>query len=293
MKSTVFGKKSGWMWIVIALWAAALVTVVVLTATKIVNSAPKRPPVYRVAREDRKIALTFNCAWGDETTDAVLSALRAQGTPATFFFVGEFAQKYPESVKKIANAGHEIGNHSMRHKDPTRQDYTAVSADMDACNDLLFSLTGIKPRVYRAPSGAWDTKTVEAAENLGMTAVQWSADSVDWKDPAPETILRRVEKRVSPGGIVLLHLGKENTAAALPALLENLKAAGYEFVTVSDLLLPGETYVDGEGVQRPAAQEKQNERPAAFEPRDAIIIRKSVYKLSRRISATSAWVSTL
>lgn len=239
------------VWIVLgAVWLAVLVLIVVLTATKAVGGKAKRVPVYRVAREDQKIALTFNCAWGDETTDGVLDILKDNGIKATFFFVGTFAEDYPESVRKIVNAGHEPGNHSMRHRDPAGQSAAELRADMAECSDLIFSLTGVKPKLYRAPSGAYTDAAVETAEALGMTAVQWSADSIDWKNPTPAEITARVLKRASPGGIVLFHLGKENTLAALPDVLSALRAQGYEFCTVGELLLNGETFVDEEGVLR-------------------------------------------
>ena len=250
MKYRLIGKKQiGWA-VMAAVWLAVIITVIVLTATNRVNAEARRVPVYSVERADRAIALTFNAAWGDETTDEILDMLKENGVRATFFFVGTFAEKYPESVKKIANAGHEIANHSMRHRDPTKQTYGEISADISACSDVLYALTGVYPTLYRAPSGAYDNKTVEAAEALGLTAVQWSADSIDWKDPSPGKITERILNKTKPGGILLFHLGKENTLRALPGLLRELRSQGYEFVTVGELLLPGETYVDANGIQR-------------------------------------------
>ncbi len=246
------GKKKKMIWLLAALWLAVLAAVIVLTATETVGKTTRLTPVYSVARQDKAIALTFNAAWGDGTTDAVLQTLKDCGVRATFFFVGDYAQRYPESVKKIYNAGHELGNHSMRHKDPTKQDAAALAEDMEACGELIASLTGVKPLLYRAPSGSYNNQTVETALSLGLTPIQWSADSIDWKDPSPEEIENRILRRVSPGGILLFHLGKENTAQALPQILHKLTAQGYTFCTVGELLLQGETVVDGNGVQRPA-----------------------------------------
>ena len=250
IKSGAFGKKQA-LWAAAAvLWLLILAAVLILTATRAVNAQARRVPVYGVARGDRKLAFTFNCAWGDETTDGVLRLLRENGVRATFFIVGTFAREYPESVKKIANAGHELGNHSMRHKDPTLLTSAEIRADIEECNALIKTLTGVSPKLYRAPSGAYDNKTLEAAESLGLTAVQWSADSIDWKDPSPGKITERILNKTKPGGILLFHLGKENTLRALPGLLRELRSQGYEFVTVGELLLPGETYVDANGIQR-------------------------------------------
>ena len=167
----------------------------------------------------------------------------------SFFFVGEFAEKYPDTVRKIHNAGHDVGNHSMHHADPTKQDYVRLCSDISACNELLFSLTGREPVLYRAPSGAYNNDTVEAAEALGLTAVQWDNDSVDWKEITAAEMTKRVLKKLSPGSVMLFHLGKKNTVQALPEILEGILAEGYQVLPVSELLLTGETYVDANGRQ--------------------------------------------
>ena len=140
----------------------------------------------------------------------------------------------------------------MAHKDPTVMEYTEILQDMSACNTLLETLTGKPVRLYRAPSGSYDNKTVEAAEALGMTAVQWSADSIDWKNITPAKMAERIRAKTFPGAIVLFHLGKENTVQALPEIIRDLEAAHYEFCTVEDLLLDGDVYIDANGKQRPA-----------------------------------------
>ena len=176
-----------------------------------------------------------------------MAILKEYDARCTFFVVGEFAQRCPDAVRKIYNAGHEIGNHSMAHKDPVNMDYGALLSDINACNELLYSLTGQPVALYRAPSGSYDDETVEAARSLGMTAVQWDADSVDWKEKTPEEIRERMLKKIGPGSIALFHVGKENTVAALPGILAALKGEGYSFCTVSELLPEGELVIDGEG----------------------------------------------
>lgn len=254
IKMTIPKKKRPLIIVLLIIWLAILAAVVVLSAVKTVNASPRKLPVYSVERDDKKIALTFNCAWGDETTDEILALLKKNDIKATFFFVGTFAEKYPESVKKIYNAGHAIGNHSMSHKDQTVMEYKEILSDMTACNELLSRLTGKEVMLYRAPSGSYDNNTVEAAESLGMTPVQWSTDSIDWKHITPEKMTQRICSKVFPGAIVLFHLGVENTVEALPDIIRNLQAEHYEFVTVPDLLLQGETSIDQSGKQRPAAK---------------------------------------
>ena len=254
MKAVILNKKQLGTGLLLGIWLVVLITVFLLTLTQKTEARAqeRRLPVYSVERSDRRVALTFDVAWGDETTDEVLALLEENGVKATFFFVGTFAEKYPDSVKKIAAAGHEIGNHSYDHTDPTRCDTEELTKDMRRCNELLERLTGIVPKLYRAPSGAYSDRSITAAESLGMTSVQWDADSIDWKDPTPDEIVERIRSALHPGSILLFHLGKQNTLQALPKVLTLFVEGHYQPVTVSELLLSGNTFVDANGCQHPA-----------------------------------------
>ena len=227
-----------------------------LTLTQSVSAKLEKLPVYSVdTGNEKKTAITFDVAWGDETTDEILNILSENNIKASFFFVGEYAAKYPESVKKIYNSGHDIGNHSMHHNNPQKQSSEELLNDINECNELLFSLTGKMPTLYRAPSGAYDEKTIEVAEGLNMSVIQWDNDSIDWKDISAEKMTERIMKKLSPGSIMLFHLGKANTLEALPGIIEKIKENGYEIVPVSELLLQGETYVDSNGKQHGRSNE--------------------------------------
>lgn len=241
--------------IIVILWLAVAGIVFGLTLSQRVNASARLLPVYSVdTGDEKKAAITFDAAWGDETTDEVLNVLAQNGVRASFFFVGKFAEKYPESVRKICNAGHDVCNHSMCHRDPVKQDYTGICADIENCNDLLYSLTGKIPVFYRAPSGSYDNKTIEAANSLGMTAVQWNNDSIDWKEVSANDIVKRVMKKLLPGSILLFHLGRENTLAALPEILALMKEQGYEIVPLSELIIKGESFIDSNGRQHPTGR---------------------------------------
>ena len=156
-------KKNKLLWAaVFVIWALAVGVVVYFSLTRAVSAGAKRLPVYSVETEEKRAALTFNCAWDETGLDALLAILKEYDARCTFFVVGEFAQRCPDAVRKIYNAGHEIGNHSMAHKDPVNMDYGALLSDINACNELLFSLTGQPVTLYRAPSGSYDDETVEA-----------------------------------------------------------------------------------------------------------------------------------
>lgn len=257
MKYALFPKRDVTLIVLMLLWLAVIITVVTITLSATVSVSERRLPVYSVETDKKEIALTFNCAWGDEGTDRLLGILKEENIKCSFFFVGNFAEKYPDTVRKIYNMGHSVGNHSMKHSDPTGQEYEEILSDISACNELLYSITGKMPVLYRAPSGSYDNKTIEAAESLGMTAVQWDTDSIDWKNPSPEKIVSRITGKVTNGSIVLFHLGKENTLEAIDGIIETLKEKDYSFVTVEDLLLEGETYIDNTGRQRKAMSDQK------------------------------------
>ena len=247
MKAVFSLKKDITLIVLMLLWIIVMISAIYYTLSTTASAEARRLPVYSVDTEVKEIALTFNCAWGTEGLDEIIELLRKEDIKCTFFFVGEFAEKYPEAVRRIHNAGHETGNHSMHHTDPVTQDFSEIVSDINACNELIFSLTGVKPALYRAPSGSYDNKTIEAAESLGMTAIQWDVDSIDWKNPSPEKIVSRVTGNAANGSIVLFHLGKENTLEALPAIIKKLKAQGYSFRKVGELLSEGDTWIDSTG----------------------------------------------
>ena len=251
MKFALITKKDISLALILLIWIAIIVFVVTCTlSTTEVSSSERRIPVYSVETDKKEIALTFNCAWDDKGFNELMKFLEEENIKCTFFFVGSFCEAYPDVVKKVNEEGHEIGNHSMLHNDPVKQEYSEIVSDISKCNDALYSLTGEKCFLYRPPSGSYDNKTIEAAESLGMTVIQWDVDSVDWKEPKPEKIISRITENVTNGSIVLFHLGKENTLEALPDIINHLKNEGYSFNTVGDMLLDGEWYVDNNGRQK-------------------------------------------
>ncbi len=251
MSYSIIGRKQIITVVILVLWLAAISFVVFkCLSDTFVSASERKIPIYSVETSDKKIALTFNCAWGDETTDEILAVLSKNGIKCTFFIVGEFAEKYPETVRKIYNAGHEIANHSMHHTDPVTQQFSEIVSDIEKCNAQLKNITGVSEiKLYRAPSGSYDNKTLEAAETLGMLCIQWDVDSIDWKNPSADTVCSRVCSKVKNGSVVLFHLGKENTLEALPDIINRLSEQGYSFVRVSDMVYTDNYSIDSTGRQ--------------------------------------------
>ena len=214
-------------------------------------SAKKELPIYSVERGDKKIAISFDAAWGNEQTGKLIDILAEYGVKTTFFVVGSWVDKYPDSVKALADAGHEVMNHSNTHPHLTRLDVQRMEEEINACSDKIEALTGRRPDLLRAPYGDYDDTVIKTVHRLGVYPIQWDVDSLDWKDISAEKIAERVLRGVKDGSIVLFHNGGKHTAEALPAILSELQSRGYEIVPVSELILRDNYYIDHTGRQKP------------------------------------------
>ena len=214
-----------------------------------VSASQRRLPVYSVERGDKCVSLSFDAAWGNEDTQTLIDILSAHGVNATFFVVGDWAEKYPESVKALAEAGNEVMNHSSDHAHFSSLSTEQILSDLSACNEKVAALTGVAPSLFRCPYGEYDDHVIQAVESLGMTAVQWDVDSLDWKGISASEITDRVLQNVRSGSIVLFHNAAIHTPEALPGIIEALQQEGYTIVPISQLLLQGDTYQDNTGRQ--------------------------------------------
>ena len=214
-----------------------------------VSASQRSLPVYSVERGDKLISISFDAAWGNEDTQTLIDILGRYGVKATFFVVGDWVEKYPDSVKALAEAGNEVMNHSSDHAHFSSLSTEQITADISACNEKIAALTGSSPSLFRCPYGEYDDHVIQAVESLGMTAIQWDVDSLDWKGISAREIQQRVLKNVRPGSIILFHNAAEHTPEALPGILEALQKEGYTVVPISQLLLQGETWLDNTGRQ--------------------------------------------
>ena len=158
---------------------------------------------------------------------------------ATFFVVGEWVDKYPESVQALHDAGHEIMSHSNDHAHFSRLSVEEITEDLNTCNDKIEAITGVRPTLFRCPYGEYDDHVINAVRAMGMEPIQWDVDSLDWKDLSAEEITKRVTSKVQPGSIVLFHNAALHTPEALPSIIETLLQDGYTFVPISELIVDG------------------------------------------------------
>lgn len=224
------------------------------------NASPKRDlPIYCVDKGDKKVcSVSFDAAWGNEDTDELIAILGKHNIKATFFVVGAWVDKYPESVKKLADAGHEVMNHSDSHPHLTKLSEAEIIKEINTCSDKIEAVTGKRPILMRPPYGDYNDKVVSTARSIDHYTIQWDVDSLDWKDLSPAAIYDRVTQRVKPGSIVLFHNAAKNTPAALPQILEKLISDGYEFVPVSQLIYTENYKIDNTGKQIPVITQPLN-----------------------------------
>lgn len=214
--------------------------------------APKKDlPIYSVQKEEKICAISFDAAWGNEDTHDLIKILEKYNVKTTFFVVGEWVDKYPESVKELSNAGHEIMNHSNTHPHMTKLSKEKMQEEITLCSDKIEKITGVRPTLFRPPYGDYNDAVVGNTRDISHYTIQWSVDSLDWKDLEPSAICDRVIKGVQPGSIVLFHNAAKNTPAALPTILETLINDGYKIVPVSELIYKDNFTIDHTGMQIP------------------------------------------
>ena len=214
------------------------------------NESTRKLPVYGVdCGEEKKVALTFDAAWGADKTQGILDTLAEYGATGTFFLVGFWLDKYPEMTKSIAEAGFEIGNHSANHLNMPKLNAETMRTEITSVNAKIEELTGKKPVYFRAPYGDYSDKLMTAVEDLGMVGVQWSIDSLDWKGLSAKEITDRIVPNVKSGDIILFHNNSDHVLDALPLVLMALKNKGYSFVGLSELVATENFTVDHTGMQ--------------------------------------------
>lgn len=222
------------------------ITAMYVQVTDIISGGPM---AIAGTRTDQKVvALTFDHSWGNKFTPSILDTLQKNDIKSTFFIMGPWATKFPEVAQRIAKDGHEIASHGYRHENYGDMPAEWVKEDITKAHGQIKEVTGVEPRLLRPPNGHYNQKSLKATDELGYKTIIWNVDSLDWKNPGRDVIVERVMKRIKPGAIILMHASDTpvQTAEALPILIEKIKAEGYTFVTVGELL---EKYSD-KGVLR-------------------------------------------
>ena len=249
----LLARKKWWTALACLLAAAVMFYAVNFPAAVGASTSTRQLPIYCVQRDQKLVSISFDAAWGNEDTQQLIDILAQYGVTATFFVVGDWVDKYPESVKALHDAGHEVMNHSNTHAHYPQLSAEEIVADLNACNDKIEGVTGVRPTLVRLPYGDYDDKSINAVRSIGMEPIQWDVDSLDWKEIPADEIVSRVTGKVQPGSIVLFHNAALHTPEALPTILETLIQDGYTFVPISQMILSGSYTIDHTGRQCPAS----------------------------------------
>jgi peptidoglycan/xylan/chitin deacetylase (PgdA/CDA1 family) len=187
----------------------------------------------------KQIALTCDCdGLNYDHTHEILDVLKKHQIKATFFLSGLWVKKYPETARRIASEGHEIGNHSYEHPDLRQRSYTEIKRSIKRAEETIKEITGINPRpLFRAPYGYQDNKVLKAVNDVGYNySFLWSIDTCDYMQPPSKDIVQTIFENVRRGHIILMHGHGKNTAVAIDFAIETLKTFDFKFITVSELL---------------------------------------------------------
>ena len=208
-------------------------------------------PIYCVDTKENLVSISFDAAWGNDDTDEILAVLEKNDVKATFFMTGGWVEDYPEDVKKIWEAGHDLANHSENHKNMSQLSANECQNELMEVHNKVCELTGYEMTLFRPPYGDYDNEVICQASRCGYYTVQWSIDSLDWKNYGVDDIIERVcnHKALKPGAIILCHNGADYTADALDTLIKRIKEAGYSFVPISELIFKDNYCMKADGTQ--------------------------------------------
>ncbi|MBD9002278.1 MAG: polysaccharide deacetylase family protein [Coprococcus catus] len=222
-----------------------------LSSLPVFSRFERKLPIYCVDTDKPQVAISFDAAWGNEDTETLLSILDKYNVKTTFFMTGGWIESYPEDVKKIAAAGHDLGNHSENHKQMSQLSSDECLAEIQKPHDKVKELTGTEMTLFRPPYGDYNNTLIESANALGYHVVQWSVDSLDWKDYGVQSIIDRtaLNPELSNGSIILMHNGAKYTKDALERVITGLQDKGYEIVPISQLIYTGKYHMDNTGRQ--------------------------------------------
>ena len=159
-----------------------IATILLVTGSvSIFASQNRKLPIYCVQTDKKQVAISFDAAWGNDDTQTLIDILKEYNVPATFFVVGAWVDKYPESVKALSDAGHRIENHSNTHPHMPQLSTEQIKNELESCNNKIKAITGRCPTLLRVPYGDYDNAVLETTESVGMYTIQWDVETLATK----------------------------------------------------------------------------------------------------------------
>ncbi len=206
-------------------------------------------PIYSVETPEKKVAITFDCAWGADDISTIIDILEENEIKATFFTVGDWVDKFPDAVKALTDAGMEIGNHSNSHAHVNKLSYGENLEDMTKCNEKIKAITGKDIKFYRGPYGEYNNTVISVAEELNMKVIQWDVDTLDYEGKTPDQMCERISKKIRNGSIILMHNDTKYTMQGLQQIINKIHELGYDIVPLDDLIYQENYIINNEGRQ--------------------------------------------
>ena len=197
------------------------------------------------------ISLSFDAAWGADDTIRILDILDKYNVKVTFFMTGGWVNEYPDMVKEIYSRGHDLGNHSQNHKKMSELNVEQQKQELNSVTEKVKELTGYNMFLFRPPYGDYNSTLINTAYSINYYPIQWSVDSLDWKDYGVDNIIKTVTKHkaLSNGAIILMHNGAKYTADALDTVISGLMEQGYTLIPISQLIIRDNFHMDANGMQ--------------------------------------------
>ncbi|MNO57224.1 Peptidoglycan-N-acetylmuramic acid deacetylase PdaA precursor [compost metagenome] len=192
-------------------------------------------PIYRGNPAKPMVSLMINVAWGNQYIVPMLDILDEENVKVTFFLDGSWLSKNPELATEMLKRGHEMENHAYTHPNMSTLSRARATVEIEKTQKLLKESLGVTNQWFAPPSGDFDQETVEIARSLGLKTVLWTVDTVDWRNPAPESIVAKITSKAEPGTLVLMH-PTASSSKALKAMIRGIKAKGLQLGTVSQTL---------------------------------------------------------
>ena len=249
----IFNKEKIMSYFVAFSTVAVLFTISIFVNNKqtleVSSSTNENLPIYNVQTEENAVSLTMNCAWNADDIDSILDTLNKCNVKITFFIVGDWADKYPEAVKKISENGHEIGNHSNTHPHVNKLNIDKNCEEITKCSEKLKNITGKEVNLYRCPYGEYNNTVINAANSLNYYSIQWSLDTLDYTGLTGNEMWNRLDRKLKKGDIILMHNGTKHTADSLELLIKNIQSKGLEIKKVSDILYKDNYKINENGTQ--------------------------------------------
>lgn len=220
-------------------------------STSVFLNSKRQLPIYSVETEEKKIAISFDAAWGTEFTDDILNILNERGIKTTFFLVGFWVDTNPDKVKKIAEEGHEIGNHSTNHLNMSKLSADKIRMEIEDTQRKIEQIAGDRAvKLFRPPFGDYNDLLIKTCTDMGYYVIQWDVDSLDWKNYGVDHMFQQVTSKARNGSIILFHNNADYIVKALPSILDNLISKGYKIIPISELIYKDNYYMDHTGRQK-------------------------------------------